>query len=216
MQKTTTIYLIRHGECAGNAEERFRGRTDFPLNEIGLLQAEAIAKQLADKPLDFVFSSPLLRATQTAELVAQAHSLPVTICEGFNNMCIGIWENRLKREIIEQYPNEWKLWLERPEELHIQNAETCDDVRNRMFTELESIVKKHEGANIAVVSHRGSLKPLIAATLNIPRPYMWKIYLDNAAYSTLTHTLARGYTLIQSNCTEHLKDLPLFHEFDSC
>lgn len=216
MNETTTIYLIRHGECAGNAEERFRGRTDFPLNENGLRQATAVGDALKNTRLDFVYSSPLLRAAQTAEAVAAPHNLPVIAHEGFNNMSVGIWENRPKKEIIEKYPADWKLWLENPEKLHIENAETCDDVRQRTFEALEEIVKEHSGASIAVVSHRGSLKPLIAAALAIPEPYMWKIYLDNAAYSTLIHTDRRGYTLMQSNCTQHLNGLALVREFDSC
>ena len=62
----TTVYLIRHGECAGNKENRIRGCVDFPLNENGVLQAHALAGAMKDKKIDYIYTSPLSRATSTA------------------------------------------------------------------------------------------------------------------------------------------------------
>ena len=68
----TTILLVRHGECRGNIEGLFRGRSDFPLNETGLRQAGEVASELAPLRPEVVLTSPLQRAAQTAAAIAEA------------------------------------------------------------------------------------------------------------------------------------------------
>lgn len=214
MDTPTVIYLVRHGECEGNADNRLRGRVDFPLNETGRLQAKAVAKALCCERLEYVYSSPLKRALETAEFIAAPHGLSVISREGFNNMRLGVWENRKKDELEKEFPEMWKLWLTNPESLNIEGAETSDNVQARAFAALNGIVNSHRGARIAVVSHRGVLKPLIAAALGIAKPYMWRIHLDNASCSCLTYTQERGYTLIKSNSVEHLQGISFVREFN--
>jgi len=68
----TTVFIIRHGECAGNREGLFRGRCDFPLNETGIRQAQSLAREVHGMGLTRVFSSPLARAADTAKIVSKA------------------------------------------------------------------------------------------------------------------------------------------------
>ena len=84
----TTIYLARHAESDWNAENRFQGHTDRPLTEGGRAQAEALADELADKPLEAVFSSPLHRALDTAKLVAARHDLPAIYLPPKLSLCL--------------------------------------------------------------------------------------------------------------------------------
>ena len=95
----TFIYLIRHGECAGNKENRIRGCMDFPLNENGILQAHALAKAMKDKNIEYIYSSPLSRATTTAKILGDTLGLPYEAREGFCNIHLGPWENRKKAEL---------------------------------------------------------------------------------------------------------------------
>lgn len=214
MDGQTVIYLVRHGECEGNTDNRLRGRVDFPLNDIGKKQIIAAADFLSSRKLDIVYSAPLKRALETAEMIARPHALPVTVSEDFNNMRLGVWENRNKDELKKEFPREWKLWLTNPEALNIEGAETVDNVRERAFRALNAIVESHCGAHIAIISHRGVLKPMIAAALGIATPYMWRIHLDNASITCLVHTTERGYTLLMSNSVEHLKGIPFVREFN--
>jgi len=69
--KETLIILVRHGECEGNVKGVFRGRTDFPLNKRGLVQVQDLAQELRSFPIKYVYTSPLSRARQTAEAIAQ-------------------------------------------------------------------------------------------------------------------------------------------------
>lgn len=204
--KETTIILIRHGECEGNIKGMFRGRSDFPLNERGLDQARDLARELKSFPIRYVFTSPLLRARQTAEIIAREHDLEVRIEEGLNNIELGSWEGRLMQEIAQLYPQEWGLWLNNPEKLKLKGMETLYDVQIRAKHCLDNLVSQYSGEVLALVSHRAVLKPLIAACINIGSPYFWKIHFDTASYSILSHRMVRGYCLVQLNQNKHLKE----------
>jgi broad specificity phosphatase PhoE len=203
----TTVILIRHGECKGNREGLFRGRYDFPLNDNGKSQAKAIAHEIAQNfKLDKIYSSPLSRALETAQTISSVTNIPTEIRNGFNNISLGPWEGRPKREIKEEFPEEWNLWLRNPERLRLQGAETISDVQRRAFANLNHLIKVHQGSTFAIVTHRAVLKPLIAGALGIPEPYFWKIHVDTASYSVLTHDPQKGYCLILLNQTRHLKN----------
>jgi probable phosphoglycerate mutase len=181
----TLIILVRHGECEGNVKGVFRGRTDFPLNERGLVQAHDLARELKNFSVKYIYTSPLSRARQTAEAIGEQCEVEVKVEEGFNNIKLGSWEGRFKKEIAKLYPKEWELWVHNPEKLRIKDMETLYDVQKRAKACLDNLVSKHGGETLAVVSHRAILKPLIAACLNIVSPYFWKIHLDTASYSLL-------------------------------
>ena len=85
------LVLVRHGETAWNRGEVFRGRADVPLNETGFAQARALAQSLEREPVEAVYSSPLLRALDTAESIAAVHKLPVVKHEGLTDFDCGEW-----------------------------------------------------------------------------------------------------------------------------
>ena len=202
----TLIFLVRHGECEGNIRGMFRGRADFPLNERGIIQARDLAGELKNFPVKYIYSSPLVRARQTAEAIGEQGGAEIKVEEGFNNIELGSWEGRFMKEIAQEYPKEWELWVHNPEKLRVKDMETLYDVQKRAKTCLDNLVSKHGGETLAVVSHRALLKPLISACLNIASPYFWKIHFDTASYSLLSHKEGRGYCLVQLNQTKHLKE----------
>lgn len=204
--KGTLIILARHGECEGNIKGMFRGRTDFPLNERGLIQARDLAKELKNFPLKHIYTSPLSRARQTAEAIGQECGIEVKLEEQFNNIELGSWGGQFKEEIARLYPREWELWVNNPEKLQVKDMETLYDVQKRTKACLDSLVSRYDGEVLVVVSHRAVLKPLIAACLNIASPYFWRIHLDTASYSLLSYKEGRGYCLLQLNQTKHLKE----------
>ena len=202
----TLIVLVRHGECEGNIKGMFRGRTVFPLNKRGLVQAQDLAQELKSFPIKYICTSPLSRARLTAETIARQCGIEVKVEEQFINIELGSWEGRFKKEIAQEYPKEWELWVNNPEKLKVEDMETLYDVQKRAKACLDNLVSKHGGETLAVVSHRAVLKPLISSCLNITSPYFWKIHLDTASYSLLSHKEDREYCLIQMNQTKHLKE----------
>ncbi len=201
------IYLIRHGETEGNREGYFRGRSDFPLNENGKEQARLLAEALKNSGITKIYSGPLSRAKETAEILAEKLRVPVVIEEGFNNINLGPWEGRKKEEIRREFPQEFQLWITTPEELKLPGAETVLEVMERAVSTLKKLVKENNGeGSIAVVTHRAVLKPLIAGVLEIKPPFFWKIHVDTASYSILKFKKERGFTLYLLNQTAHLKN----------
>ncbi len=203
-EKRTTILLARHGECRGNTDGLFRGRMDFPLNDRGRTQAEELAGAIAPLQPSAVYSSPLLRAVETAEACGRRCSLPVLIEEGFNNISLGPWEGRPKTEIAREFPHAWRLWLEDPEKLEIEGGETLQLVLSRSMDSLNSLVTRHRGETILLVTHRTVIKPLFAGCLAIPSPWFWKTHTDTAAYSILHFDDLHRYSVYALNRTEHL------------
>ena len=205
-EKRTTIILVRHGECSANIEERFRGRCDFELNELGLRQAEEIAGALVRLRPTALYSSPLKRAVQSLEPAAKQLGLTVGIEEGLTNIAFGPWEGRKKSEIAAEQPELWKLWKTDPENLSFPGMESLDEVGRRSRAVVDRLVRAHAGETIALCTHRTVLKPLVPYCLDMARPWFWKFHFDNASVSILIHD-DKGYSLFSLNRTDHLTRL---------
>lgn len=114
------------------ADKRIRGCVDFPLNENGVKQARALAANLKNAGISAVVTSPLARAFETARILGEAAGVKPVVKEGFRNICFGVWENRLQSEIMREFPEQWRTWTTRPEELRVDGAESLFEVRTRM------------------------------------------------------------------------------------
>jgi broad specificity phosphatase PhoE len=150
----TTIVLVRHGETDWNAERRVQGTTDRRLNETGVAQARALAQQLADEPLDAVYTSDLSRALETARTVAEAHALSVEALTDLRERDFGTWEGLTDEEIFERYPEaRTGSW---------GDAETREELAARVVGAMRSIAARHPGGRVLVVTHGGPLRAMLA------------------------------------------------------
>lgn len=197
------LILVRHGECQGNTENRFRGRSDFPLNETGLYQAEEVAEALSGFDVRAVYTSPLQRSFQTARTIAKKHDLHPVPEEGINNIRLGPWEGQPKDEIRDTFPEQWAIWKENPEALELENAEKLSDVQLRSLEAVQKIYQTHREGSVVLVSHRGVIKPLLAGLLEIASPYFWKLHIDTCAYSVVAFNY-NTFMLMEHNHTAHL------------
>lgn len=203
-ETTTTIYLIRHGETIANVEGIFRGRKDVPLNDNGKKQASDLADALSSVSFSAIYSAPLSRAIETARAIASTRDMQPIPCAEFDNIDLGEWTGRPKKEIQQKFPELWEQWITVPERLTIPGGESILDIQKRAFRKIEELIEEHRGERIAIVSHRAVLKPLIAKMLGIPVPFFWKIHMDNASYSIAEHSQNRGFMLDLLNQTCHL------------
>ena len=105
---------MRHGQTAWNKEEVFRGRTDIPLDETGLREAELAAEYFRPIHLQAIYSSPLSRARQTAQKIAQFHALEAQPLDGIIDMSFGSWEGQSLREVEEKDGARYRQWREEP------------------------------------------------------------------------------------------------------
>jgi len=202
----TSIYLVRHGQTAWNKEEIFRGRTDVPLDETGLKQAELAGQYFKGMEIHAIYSSPLSRAWQTAQKIAQIQTVKVEPLEGILDMSFGDWEGHAHQEIRKMDNETYRQWVESPHLVKLPGGESLDDVRGRAMAALEEVLRKHSEKTIALVSHRVVCKVIICAILGLDNSHFWQIAQDTTAINLIQYKKGK-YILSLMNETCHLKAL---------
>jgi broad specificity phosphatase PhoE len=147
-----TLLMARHGQTDLNVDDRWQGRIDPPLNATGLAQADALAATLPEG-IDVVLCSPLLRARQTAEPVAQRLGLVPRLDADFRERDFGVFEGLSGDEALARYPelaarNVAYRWDEAP-----PGAESVQAVVDRVQAGLERLRAEHDGRTVLLVSH---------------------------------------------------------------
>jgi len=202
----TSVYLVRHGQTAWNKEEIFRGRTDVPLDETGLKQAELAGQYFKGIEIHAIYSSPLSRAWQTAQKIAQIQTVKVEPLEGILDMSFGDWEGHAHQEIRKMDNETYRQWVESPHLVKLPGGESLDDVRGRAMAALEEVLRKHSEKTIVLVSHRVVCKVMICAILGLDNSHFWQIAQDTTAINLIQYKKGK-YILSLMNETCHLKAL---------
>ncbi|NCF66636.1 MAG: histidine phosphatase family protein [Chloroflexi bacterium] len=162
----TTILLIRHGLTDWNAEHRWQGHEDIPLNATGTDQARALARRLAGWPIQALYSSDLLRAAQTADILAAAVGLPVTRDSAWRERDVGAFQGLTHAEIQAQYPNEFAEMTRGT--INPPHGEDTQKLHARAVSAFDKLVTRHAGQMVAVVSHGGLLHTALLYVLGLP------------------------------------------------
>jgi 2,3-bisphosphoglycerate-dependent phosphoglycerate mutase len=149
----TTILLARHGETDWNLERRVQGHTDQPLNETGRSQARLLAEELRAEPLDAIYSSDLVRAHETARVVAEQKGLDVTVLPGLREKHFGTWEGLTDEEIGRRFPDA-RLG-------HWGDAESHEAMSERVLEAIRRIAVAHPDGRVLVVAHGGPLRAVL-------------------------------------------------------
>jgi probable phosphoglycerate mutase len=182
------LLLIRHAESQGNFEHRLQGRREFPLTERGLAQAAALASRLAREGLAAVYSSPIGRAMQTAEIIGAKTRLDVIPEPGFQEYDFGEAVSGLTwDEIRERNPEILKARRKDVSEFPRYPGEEGRAVfRERVRSAYRDIAARNEGdACVAVVTHAGPITVLVLDALDRPYSRPIPFVLDNASLTTI-------------------------------
>ncbi len=163
----TRIYLIRHAETEATEEDRFAGMRDLPLTPEGREHAEELATRLQSFRIDAVYSSPLKRAKETAELVAAPHGLVVSTVGELREIDHGHWEGLKRAEVEKKFPEEYAAYERDPLDFAPQGGETARAVVERAVPALQQIVRAQPDRQVAVVSHKATNRLLIGYFLGI-------------------------------------------------
>ncbi len=161
----TRLYLIRHGATPASAEDRFSGATDVALSPEGRGQAQHLAARLADAPLAAVYCSPMRRTRETAEIIGLPHGLAPIIREELREIDHGHWEGLRRSDVEAQYGDEYAAWEEDPFTFAPAGGESGLSVMARALPVIREIVLEHNGKNVAVVSHKATIRLLISSLL---------------------------------------------------
>lgn len=180
------IYLIRHGMTDGNKEKSFQGGLEKKLNKEGLEQVQKLVEHFATIRLDAVYSSPMIRARQTADPLALSKGLKVQEALEFHEVSFGDWEGVEYNEIVKKWPQEMQCFLTRPGEFLPPNAKSFQDVRDRVWQKFCEIRKNTpDGGQIAIVGHGGCTRILLSAILGMPLNNMWSLAVANCSVTTI-------------------------------
>ena len=154
MEQETQIYFLRHGQTDNNREGRMQGRVDIPLNETGRAQARCAAQRLKSISFDAVYSSPLRRAVETAQIVTGLPTQEINIEPRAIELGFGIWDNRLHAELEKETEQFDILWDETDKYVPPQGAEPLEDLMTRVHAMLQELAARHAGGRTAACSRR--------------------------------------------------------------
>jgi broad specificity phosphatase PhoE len=161
----TEVLLARHGETDWNRESRFQGHADPPLNDLGRQQAAELADALANEELAAVYSSPLRRALETAEIVAARHELRAIPLEGLREVDVGSWQGLTRDEVEQRFPEQFERWLDYGQGW--DDGESYEQMGLRVITALQELAARHDGGQIAALTHGGPIRAALAQAAGI-------------------------------------------------
>lgn len=164
-QYTNTIYLIRHGENLANVTGEFSyKRVDYSLTAKGVLQAQQTAEYLRNQHIDEFFASPLKRARETAEIIAQPHHLPVTLFEEFREVNVGDLEDAPPTAENWDYHNSIVAeWYHGHLDVCFTNGESFLTLTERGKRGLHKVTWGKQGQVIAIAGHAAIFTALVSA-----------------------------------------------------
>ncbi|MER3412648.1 MAG: histidine phosphatase family protein [Armatimonadota bacterium] len=200
----TRFVLLRHGQTAWNLQRRNQGKEDIPLDHVGRQQAKQALSSLAEYPFDALWSSPLRRAAETAEIIAASTGLAVRIDHRLVERSYGEWEGRTPEEIgapYEEYRRDRVLY--RP-----PGGETGIEVFCRCVAFLHEAIAEEPRSNL-VVSHGGTIAFLTAALLHGSPSTASALRLANCSLTEVVLLPDGRRVLVRFNDTSHLDPKPI-------
>lgn len=185
MKQPLRLLFVRHGTTKANQEKRFLGRLDSPLSEQGEGEVKALAARLKNEKISHVISSPLLRASQTASVIAAEHNLPVTIDERLIELDYGSWDGMTWQEVGMLDFAGRQAWLEDGVSYAPHGGETMTTVAARVGATLQewrATINPEAGAVVAVF-HGAALAAALCTLLDTPLRGLWPYRAKPASLS---------------------------------
>ena len=133
------------------------------------------AQALSGETLAAIYSSPRRRARQSAEFLGKAKGLAVEILEGLCEIDFGHFEGLTYEEIQKQYAEQYQHWMNRPTEIHFPGGESFAQMQTRVIATATELFQRHQGESIAIVSHGGVNRIILAEALGIPATHIFHI-----------------------------------------
>lgn len=185
---TTTIDLIRHGEPAGG--EMYRGTKDDPLSELGWSQMREATQQPVE--WDHIISSPLLRCREFATELSQARDIPLSVVEGFREVCFGVWEGQRPAALNTEDPQQvLRFWLD-PVNNGPEGAEPFAEFAARIEQAWQELLETFKGQHILLVCHGGVIRSVLSSVMGLPIEHTFRWHVPYAAVSRLRIYTERG------------------------
>ena len=210
----TQFIFVRHGEASGNIDRIFHGFTNSELTENGKKQIKRVAARLQTEHIDYVCSSDLKRAYETALAIAEPHGLSVDIDPRFCEINGGLWENVHWDLLPDRYPESYNLWCNEPHTVQMPEGESMTDFVNRLKEGVHALLKEHAGQTICVATHGTAVRVLCCYFMGKPFTELNDIvWCDNAAVTICEHD-ETGMSVVLDGDNSHLADISTINDQD--
>lgn len=190
-----TIYLIRHGETEWNTLGKFQGKTDTPLSDSGREQARKLAKRLKETRFDIIYSSPLMRAAETAAPLSEQRNLPVVYRGELKELDFAHWEGYTLAEIAEKYPEEYENCRTDPFKHGFRYGLEYGDVTRTAGMFIDECIYNCRYERIAIVSHAAIIKMILTVMFELPSSLIHSVRIDNCSVSVVSVETERNVIL---------------------
>jgi broad specificity phosphatase PhoE len=197
------LILVRHGETEHNRDGLTLGRADVPLNDRGRAQAMALATSFA-RPPAAIYTSPLVRASDTASAIGAATGVAVVTEPDLIEMDVGEMEHLTGTELRERYPEFLRLWLSGDAaDARMPGGETLRDVQTRAWAAIDRMRSERPDGEVVGVTHNFVILAVVCRALNLPLSEFRRLR-HGLASRTVIDIRDGGATLLQLNDNAHL------------
>ncbi len=201
------FYFVRHGVSEWNAENRLCGRTDVSLSDEGRRQAVRLAERLRGLSPAALYTSPLRRAVETAEIIAAATGVKPIVDGRLIELDYGAWEGMTFAEVMELDADAYRAWDADPANVAPREGESGAQALARVAPFLDELAARHSGPDrigVIVVCHKTICRLVACHALGLPASeYRRRLSMDNAALNIIQSS-EKGWRLILLNDTSHL------------
>ena len=180
------IIFLRHAQAENNAKRILAGRTEgVHLTKTGIEQAGQIIKYL--KPLDIsaIYSSPIERASHTAEIVAKNCSLEVVLDERLTEIDMGKFTRMNYDDMFAKYGNIFLKFYENDPVIAEHEVETFPEVQRRVLDMVTHVVKKHKNENVIFVTHMDPIKSMLSIVMDLKPKTLFELIIANASLTII-------------------------------
>ncbi len=202
----TRMIFVRHGYSTANEQERFAGHSDFPLAALGFEQAKCVAEYIAkNEKIDKIYSSGLLRTTQTVQPTADALGLPVIADHGLREIFAGEWEGMKFDDIFKEYNDDFSVWLHDLAHVRCTGGESAKELFERVSEAVVRLGEENEGKTLLLATHATPMRVVDAFS---DGDTYEKIAEHKAPPNASLHIYeyeSGKLTRIKTNIVEHLK-----------
>lgn len=199
----TNLIIVRHGHTALNNGDRFRGQTPTPLSERGRKEAALTAEAVSSRwKLSAVYTSSVPRAQETAQAIADPFGLKAVDEPGILDMDYGDWTGLSFDEAKAHDPEIYRTCFGRSSQFRAPGGESFEELRERSVAAVKAIAERHEGQDVAIVTHTVIIRLILLGFLDMSTDFFWRIRQGTCAINVIERE-AGQYFLGMINDTCH-------------
>jgi broad specificity phosphatase PhoE len=205
----TRIVLVRHGHVEGISPERFRGRTEIPLSELGRRQAALTAAAVAARwRFEAVYTSPMGRCVETGQAIASERGMDGRPLVELHDLDYGEWQWRTFEDVRATSPGLFERWFAAPDLVRFPGGDSLANLVARTADALRFVTERHPAETIVLVGHDSVNRAILIQALAQPLSAYWRLAQSPCGINEIEIEGDR-IQVLRVNETAHLESSPI-------